>query len=55
MLTWWWYGQPRWRNSTASRPGFVHRLAHSLIAAVIVYFGLMAIAMLWLLLTNLTG
>lgn len=52
MLTWWWYGQPRLRGNNAQYPGLMRRLAHSVIAAVVVYFGLMAIAMVWLLLTT---
>lgn len=52
MATWWWYGQPRLRGSSAHYPGLIKRLAHSLVAAVVVYFGLMAIAMVWLLFTT---
>lgn len=52
MMTWWWVSQPRGNQRAARRPAFIHRLAQSLVAGVAVYFSLMAIAMIWLLVTT---
>lgn len=52
MLTWWWVSQPRGEQRGTRRTGFVHRLAQSLVAGVAVYFSLMALAMIWLLVTT---
>lgn len=52
VLTWWWHSQPRVRHGTATHSGFFRRLTHSLIAGIAVYFSLMAIAMVWLLVTT---
>lgn len=52
MLTWWWVSQPRGDQRSVQRAGFVRRLAHSLVAGVAVYFCLMAVAMVWLLVTT---
>lgn len=52
VLTWWWYGQPRVRSTSVQRASFFRRLTHSLMAGIIVYFSLMAIAMVWLLVTT---
>lgn len=51
-LTWWWYAHMALRADAPDRPGPLRRLAHSLIAGVVVYFILMAIATIWLLTTT---
>lgn len=53
-LTWWWLSQPgprQARQATAAHSR-IHRFARSLLTVVVVYFVLMATAMLWLLLTT---
>lgn len=52
VLTWWWHSQPRVRQGRATYSGFFRRLSHSVIAGIAVYFSLMAIAMVWLLVTT---
>lgn len=52
ILTWWWHSRPSEPHNTTTRSGFVRRLTHSAIAGVAVYFSLMAIAMVWLLVTT---
>lgn len=51
VLTWWWHSRHSVRHSAADS-GFFRRLTHSLVAGVAVYFSLMAVAMVWLLLTT---
>lgn len=52
ILTWWWHSRPSVHHGAATRSGFLRRLSHSVIAGVAVYFSLMAIAMVWLLVTT---
>lgn len=52
VLTWWWYSRPRYQHDAGQRTHFFRRLTHSLIAGVAVYFSLMAVAMMWLLITT---
>ena len=52
MLTWWWVSHSKGKGRAAARGSFASRLVQSLIAGAVVYFGLMAIAMVWLLFTT---
>lgn len=51
-LTWWWHSRLAGGHHLAHRPRFLRRLAHSVIVGAAVYFGLMAVAMVWLLVTT---
>lgn len=50
VLTWWWHSRPR--PAVRNNPRPLRRLTRSLVAGVVTYFGLMALAMVWLLLTT---
>lgn len=52
VLTWWRYSQPSAQTGQSPFRARVRRILHSLIAVIVVYFVLMAIAMVWLLFTT---
>lgn len=54
VLTWWWHSRPELseRSSATRFRSPWHRLTRSVIAGIAVYFGLMALAMIWLLITT---
>ena len=52
VLTWWRYSQPQAQMAQSPFRARMRRILHSLIAVVVVYFVLMALAMIWLLFTT---